>query len=55
VLYGPILAAYLGDGGPAGSLGLPTSSVVTEPDGDEVATFQHGTLTYVPGGGVTRT
>jgi len=55
VLYGPILAAYLGDGGPPGSLGLPTSSVVTEPDGDEVATFQHGTLTYVPGGGVTRT
>jgi hypothetical protein len=55
VLYGPILQQYLTDGGPTGSLGLPTSSVVVLANGDEQATFVGGTLTYVPGGGVTRT
>jgi uncharacterized protein with LGFP repeats len=53
VLYGPILTAYSEQGGPTGSLGLPTSSVVVEGNGDEQATFQHGTLTYVPGVGVS--
>ena len=55
VLYGPILQQYLADGGLASSLGLPTSSVTTLPDGDQQATFQHGTLTYAPGSGVTQT
>jgi hypothetical protein len=54
VLYGPILTTYLQDGGPTGSLGVPTSSIVVESNGDQVCTFQHGTLTYTPGGGVTR-
>jgi uncharacterized protein with LGFP repeats len=49
VLYGPILTTYEQRGGPTGSLGLPTSSVVVESGGDEQATFQFGTLTYVPG------
>lgn len=55
VLYGPILQQYVADGGASGSLGLPTSSVVVLADGDEQATFVGGTLTYVPGGGVTQT
>ena len=49
VLYGPILAQYLTDGGPTGSLGLPTSSVFTLANGDLEATFQFGTLTSPPG------
>jgi hypothetical protein len=53
VLYGPILSTYIQRGGPTGSLGLPTSSVTVEADGDEQATFQYGTLTYVPGQGVS--
>jgi uncharacterized protein with LGFP repeats len=53
VLYGPILTTYTQQGGPTGSLGLPTSSVIVESNGDEQATFQHGTLTYVPGQGVS--
>ena len=53
VLYGPILGAYLGSGGPAGSLGIPLSSIVGLPGGVEQATFQGGTLTYTPGIGVT--
>ncbi len=48
VLYGGVLTEYLADGGPTGSLGLPTSSVVVLANGDQQATFQHGTLTYVP-------
>jgi uncharacterized protein with LGFP repeats len=55
VLYGAILQQYAADGGPTGSLGLPTSSVVVLPSGNERATFQFGTLTATPGGGVTRT
>jgi uncharacterized protein with LGFP repeats len=55
VLVGPILQQYLADGGPTSSLGLPTSSVSALADGDQLATFQFGTLTYVPGSGVTRT
>ena len=54
ILYGQILAAYEQAGGPTGSLGLPTSSVTTLANGDEQATFQFGTLTYVPGQGVIR-
>jgi uncharacterized protein with LGFP repeats len=54
VLYGPILQQYLTDGGTESSLGLPTSSVVTLADGDEQATFVGGTLTYVPGSGVSQ-
>ena len=54
VLYGPILQQYLADGGPTSSLGLPTSSVTANQGGDEQATFQFGTLTYVPGSGVTQ-
>jgi hypothetical protein len=54
VLYGPILTTYLQDGGPTGELGLATSSVTTLGGGDEQATFEHGTLTYVPGQGVTQ-
>jgi hypothetical protein len=53
VLYGPILTTYAQRGGPTGSLGLPTSSVIVEGNGDEQATFQFGTLTYVPGQGVS--
>jgi uncharacterized protein with LGFP repeats len=49
VLYGSILSQYLADGGPTGSLGLPTSSVTVLASGEQVATFQHGTLTYTPG------
>ena len=54
VLYGPILQQYVADGGANGSLGLPTSSVVILPSGEEQATFQHGTLTYTPAAGVGR-
>jgi hypothetical protein len=53
VLYGPILTTYGQRGGPTGSLGLPTSSVVVLGNGDEQASFQYGTLTYVPGQGVS--
>jgi uncharacterized protein with LGFP repeats len=53
ILYGPILTTYVQRGGPTGSLGLPTSSITVESNGDEQATFQFGTLTYVPGQGVT--
>ena len=55
ILYGPILTDYEQAGGPTGSLGLPTSSVETLSNGDEQATFQFGTLTYVPGQGVSAT
>ncbi|MGI8754237.1 MAG: hypothetical protein ACR2MN_18355 [Acidimicrobiales bacterium] len=45
-IYGPIFATYSADGGPAGPLGLPTTSVTTAQNGDQTATFQNGTLTY---------
>jgi hypothetical protein len=53
VLYGPILTTYEQRGGPTGSLGVPTSSVIAQSNGDEQASFQFGTLTYVPGQGVS--
>jgi uncharacterized protein with LGFP repeats len=51
VLYGQILTQYLSMGGPSGSLGLPTSSVEVEADGEQVGNFQFGTLTYQPSEG----
>ncbi|MDQ6837938.1 MAG: hypothetical protein M3137_06270 [Actinomycetota bacterium] len=50
-IYGPIFTAYDTRGGPPGSLGLPTSSITTDSNGNETASFQKGTLTYNAGTG----
>lgn len=44
-LHDPVLAAYLDEGGPGGSLGFPTSDVRTMPNGNLRATFEYGAIT----------
>ena len=53
-LSGPILDRYLREGGPRGTLGFPTSDVVTAPDGRQQATFERGAVTYDPATGQTQ-
>jgi SpoIID/LytB domain protein len=42
---GPVLEAYLGEGGPGGGLGFPTTDVRTLADGSRRALFEHGVIT----------
>jgi SpoIID/LytB domain protein len=52
-LWGPVLRAYLDEGGPGGHLGAPTSRP-SRTDGDGwTATFEGGTITCRSGGGCT--
>jgi SpoIID/LytB domain protein len=48
-LWGPVLASYLSRGGPAGSLGFPTTRV-QRGTGTAWASFEHGRITCVAGG-----
>jgi SpoIID/LytB domain protein len=41
-LWGPVLTAYLGAGGAAGSLGFPTTRVLPRVGGGRRAVFEHG-------------
>jgi SpoIID/LytB domain protein len=41
-LWGPVLTAYLGAGGAAGSLGFPTTRVLPRTGGGTRAVFEHG-------------
>ena len=50
-LQGPVLAAYLRAGGPAGPLGLPVSDSSVSSVG--TVEFQHGTVRYAGSGGLT--
>ncbi len=54
-LDGVVLAFYKDQGGPAGSLGFPTSDVRKMENGNLRASFEHGVITCRPGGscGVT--
>lgn len=52
-VWGPIDATWRENGGPGGSLGYPTSDVITAPDGTQTCTFQHGTVSYDPTTGQT--
>ncbi|HEY1342942.1 MAG TPA: Ig-like domain-containing protein, partial [Bryobacteraceae bacterium] len=49
----PIWDLYVTAGGPAGSLGLPTSEVFALAGGLHRQTFEGGALEYTPGGGAT--
>ena len=49
-LWGPVFRTYLGRGGAVGSLGFPTSRVLRS-GSTARATFEHGTITCVSGGG----
>ncbi len=42
---GAVLSAYLGEGGPNGHLGFPTTDVKTLDDGSRRARFEHGVIT----------
>jgi SpoIID/LytB domain protein len=42
---GTVLSAYLGEGGPGGHLGFPTTDVRTLTDGSRRASFEHGVIT----------
>ncbi|MGZ8604031.1 MAG: SpoIID/LytB domain-containing protein [Actinomycetota bacterium] len=44
-LTDPVLGFYLSEGGPGGRLGFPTSDARRMPNGNERATFEHGTIT----------
>jgi stage II sporulation protein D len=44
-LRDPVLDFYLGEGGPGGRLGFPTSDVRRLPNGNLRASFEHGTIT----------
>jgi SpoIID/LytB domain protein len=52
-LWGPVLGAYVGQGGAGGPLGAPTSRVKAAPDGGTSATFQHGAITCASSGSCT--
>lgn len=54
-LRGPVLGAYLGDGGPAGPLGYPVSQQRKLKDGRTRVRFEGGTVTCERGGTCTRT
>jgi stage II sporulation protein D len=43
-LWGPVLATFIANGGPGGSLGYPTQRVQFQPDGSSSATFEHGSI-----------
>jgi hypothetical protein len=49
-LSGPVLDRYLEEGGPAGSLGFPTTDVFTDRAGQQRATFEGGAIVVDPGG-----
>jgi hypothetical protein len=54
VVQGEILAAYRGEGGPAGRLGFPTSDETTT-DGGWISTFENGSIAYLDGRPVVET
>ena len=43
-LWGPVLSAYLANGGAQGALGYPTTRVRVDADGARRARFEHGTI-----------
>jgi hypothetical protein len=47
----PIYVLYVSNGGPTGSLGLPTTQEIVLSNGDHRQTFEGGVLQYTPGGG----
>lgn len=49
-LWGPVLDAYLVNGGADGALGFPTSRVKRPPAGGTKATFEHGAIACDDGG-----
>ncbi|MGZ8620255.1 MAG: LGFP repeat-containing protein, partial [Actinomycetota bacterium] len=49
-LDGDVLAFYKDEGGPAGSLGFPTSDVRKMKNGNLRASFEHGVITCRPDG-----
>lgn len=51
VVGGAIGGAYVGAGGPGGSLGLPTSDEMNWRDGGKFVTFEHGRINWTPRGG----
>jgi hypothetical protein len=53
LLTGPILTAYGSNGGPGGSLGLPTSGIAASPAGQQRASFERGAIVIEPGGSVS--
>jgi hypothetical protein len=53
LLTGPVLAAYQANGGPNGSLGLPTSGVATTRAGQRRASFERGAIVIEPDGSVS--
>jgi hypothetical protein len=53
-LSGPVLARYLDEGGPGGSLGFPTTDVFTDRSGQQRASFEHGAILTAPGSSTTR-
>jgi hypothetical protein len=50
LLHGEVLSAYLGQDGPSGPLGLPTSGVARTPAGQLRASFEHGAIVIEPDG-----
>jgi hypothetical protein len=52
-LDGPLLTAYLEQGGPNGSLGLPTSDPVVQSNGQRRASFEQGAIVIAPDGSVS--
>jgi hypothetical protein len=53
-LDGPVLARYLEEGGPTGSLGFPTTDVFTDRSGQQRASFEHGAILTAAGSDTTR-
>lgn len=51
-VYGPIWNTWAQNGGAGGKYGFPLTDVITDANGTQHVDFQHGTLTYTPGGGV---
>ena len=52
-LSGYVLSSYLDNGGPAGSLGFPTSDVIERGSGATLAHFENGTITCAASGPCT--
>jgi SpoIID/LytB domain protein len=50
-VHGPVLERYLQEGGPAGSLGFPTTDVRRLENGNLRSDFEHGSITCQPEGG----
>jgi hypothetical protein len=53
-LSGPVLDRFLEEGGPAGSLGFPTTDVFTDRSGQQRASFEHGAIVTEPSSNTTR-